>query len=916
MNYKKTLNMPQTLFPMKGNLSKTELKINEYWKNSQIYNKVLQKTSYQQKFSFLQGPPYANNNIHLGTALNIIIKDAIIKNKWLNNYHAPFVLGWDTHGLPLENVILEKNKDAQNWDRKKFYETTKEYAINQLEIQKSQFERLGVIVDKKYYFTSDIKYIEKQLNLFNELRKLGYIYQAKKPVFWTPYKKTALADAEIEYKEKESWSLYFTFHLSSNTKLPKETKLIIWTTTPWTLLVNQAVAINENFSYLLISYHDRHYIIGEDALFKLKKEFGWENYQIIKKLSSNDLLGLKYTNILTGQINPIVLSSHVTNESGTMLVHIAPAHGPEDYQLSHKYNLKLVNAVNEDGFIICNNKYNKKYYEKAATLIVEDLIAMGNVVHSHKFLHQTPVDWRIKKPVYYLASKQIFLDLKKLVNYIDKNLDLIKYQPSWAKERLTKMLHLRQEWCISRQRKYGVPLIIVYDENNQIVNDNAVYNDILEVISKKGVLAWYDLPLNKLISNHVQQQFPVDKWRKEIDIMDVWFDSGSAFLAAYNDQMTEYDLIVEGNDQFRGWFNSMMFLSLALYQKTPYKNLLVHGFIVDKNQKKMSKSLNNFIDPIKVVNDSGADILRLFFLSSDIYSDISYNQQFIQQIALKYRKIRNTFRYLLGNLNDIKSYEFAHINEDSIYFVSHLLPIDNYILNKIQKLHIQIENFYTKFEFHKIINELFEFITNDLSAFYLDYCKDILYVEKSTSERVLQIKYVQYEILSILLKLFGPIIPYTCEEAYLSGNELFHNNKASIFLHNFKTSAFLDIEFKVVEKQWELFFKVRNAINQQIDILQKDQQIQTRQELELKLQLDSSVAQQFANFDLKSYLLLANVVIIDQVQKNQMQNFSFSLNKFSGEKCLRCWKYFSINDLKIFENDLLCLSCHEIISTL
>ena len=918
MNYKKTLNMPFTDFPMRGNLPVNEEKIQAYWRNSSLYQRVLVKNKNNQPFYFLQGPPYANHAIHIGHALNAILKDAVIKHKWLNQTYAPFALGWDTHGLPIEKAVNKTLDHKQSYSVSEFYQLAKDYASKQVELQNKQFQRLGLVVDdKNKYLTNDPKYIYKELQLFNILRQKGLLFQARKPVYWSSSHKTALADAEIIYDNLSTPSCYFTFLVKSGNNLPANCHLCVWTTTPWTLLVNQAVAVNQNFTYLLIENNAKFYIIGEKSLASLKETLNFNNAKIVKKISHTDLISIVYINSLTNQQHHVISSNHVTDDTGTMLVHVAPAHGPEDYTLSYQHDISIVNALDENSNIIIKGPYENLNYLKANPLIVEQLKKSGHLLHFTEFEHSAPLDWRSKQPVYYLASKQWFIDLKPLVKNLDVLFNKIHFYPSWAQTRLHNMLVHRQEWCISRQRKYGVPILIVFDENNKIVTDNDVYEELLNDIKMHGLSSWHNKSLTEILSHKIVSQYNVAAWTKSTDILDVWFDSGTAFFAGYDDNITNYNLVIEGSDQYRGWFNSLILLSAVISETNPpYQHLLSHGFVLDKRRKKMSKSLGNVVDPADIIKEYGADILRLFFLSCDYQNDIAFHKSYLIQIVEKYRKIRNTFRFLLGNLSLIKTYDFLHIEESSILSLNNLAPIDKYLINKIQQLNLKINEYHNKYQFNLVINEINNFIINELSSFYFEYAKDILYVSDIKSDRYTQISYVLYLTLQFLLKNCAPIIPHTCEEAYLAGSDFIVHNKFSIFLHGWDFSDWIDQYCSINNEQWDAFFALRFAINQQFDNLQKEKIVNSKFALAVTIFTDDATKKLLSDLPLQDYLGVGELTFTNKKQPIAVEGDKIFINvtKFAGEKCLRCWKYFEKAAMRDYHEDKICTHCYQLLT--
>ena len=752
-DYKSTLNMPQTDFSMKADLNIKEPQFLNFWLDNNIYQQALAKNKNNESFILHDGPPYANGSLHTGHALNKILKDIVIRYKTMCGFYSPYIPGWDTHGLPIENKILSEMKLSHT--KISIIELRKKaahYALEQIEIQKSQFQKLQLFTDfKKIYKTLDKSYEIEQLKLFYSLYQKGLIYKGLKPVYWSPTSQSALAEAEVEYQEHHSPSIFVKFKVIESDVLSPNDYLIIWTTTPWTLIANSGVAINKDFDYSLIKYNNENHLVATDLIDKLIKEWEWSNFEIIKNIKGKDLINTKYISPINNNISPVVFGHHVTLEAGTGLVHIAPLFGEDDFIIGKKNNLNMIMHINDDGTINdAIDKYKGIFYEDANKTIGQ-FLDENNLLVKLKFIkHSYPHDWRTKKPIIFRGTPQWFVSINKIKDNILDNLKNVKFYSTWGYNRLSNMIENRDDWTISRQRAWGVPIIIFYDENNEPILNDEIFNHLMNIFAKEGTNSWYEKSVDELLPAKYQNL----NWKKEKDIMDVWFDSGSSFVAVDIENIKPpFDLYLEGSDQYRGWFNSSLINSVAYIGKAPYKAIVSHGFLIDEKGRKMSKSLGNGIDPMVIVNKYGADILRLWVANSEYFNDISISENIIKQSAEMYRKIRNTIRFLLSNLSD---YQHQKIDLDGV----HLL-----INEKLNNLKIIIKENYDNYQFINVIKNINNFII-DLSSFYLSITKDTLYVEKKDNQQRRMIQFNFYNILEFLLISLAPILPTTCEEAY------------------------------------------------------------------------------------------------------------------------------------------------------
>ena len=880
-DYKSTLNMPQTDFSMKADLNIKEPQFLNFWLDNNIYQQALAKNKNNESFILHDGPPYANGSLHTGHALNKILKDIVIRYKTMCGFYSPYIPGWDTHGLPIENKILSEMKLSHtNISIIELRKKAAHYALEQIEIQKSQFQKLQLFTDfKKIYKTLDKSYEIEQLKLFYSLYQKGLIYKGLKPVYWSPTSQSALAEAEVEYQEHHSPSIFVKFKVIESDVLSPNDYLIIWTTTPWTLIANSGVAINKDFNYSLIKYNNENHLIATDLIDKLIKEWEWSDFEIIKNIKGKDLINTKYISPINNNISPVVFGHHVTLEAGTGLVHIAPLFGEDDFIIGKKNNLNMIMHINDDGTINdAIDKYKGIFYEDANKTIGQ-FLDENNLLVKLKFIkHSYPHDWRTKKPIIFRGTPQWFVSINKIKDNILDNLKNVKFYSTWGYNRLSNMIENRDDWTISRQRAWGVPIIIFYDENNEPILNDEIFNHLMNIFAKEGTNSWYEKSVDELLPAKYQNL----NWKKEKDIMDVWFDSGSSFIAVDIENIKPpFDLYLEGSDQYRGWFNSSLINSVAYIGKAPYKAIVSHGFLIDEKGRKMSKSLGNGIDPMVIINKYGADILRLWVANSEYFNDISISENIIKQSAEMYRKIRNTIRFLLSNLSD---YQHQKIDLDGV----HLL-----INEKLNNLKIIIKENYDNYQFINVIKNINNFII-DLSSFYLSITKDTLYVEKKDNQQRRMIQFNFYNILEFLLISLAPILPTTCEEAYQF--LLKDNKKVSIFLENFysienkKDNKFEDV--------WKEFFDLKNEIYKLIEEQIQNNLIKRSNEAKVFISTNSEFIK---SLNLKELLMVGKVEFGNKTSVELFQN---------SIKCQRCWNHFEQNEMI----DDICFRCSNVIN--
>ena len=891
---KSLINLPKTAFSMKANLPTREPEILKLWENINLYNELRNSRKGEEKFILHDGPPYANGNIHMGTALNKILKDIIVKFHQMDGKDSVYVPGWDCHGLPIEWKIEEQyKKNKKNKNEVPITEFRKEcrnFAEKWIDVHKGQFKRLGVVGDWENYY-STMSY-EAEAQIVRELGKFlteGSLYRGFKPVLWSTVEKTALADAEVEYQDHKSDTIFASFPIkSSNIKELKDSNIIIWTTTPWTIPANRALAYNENLDYLLIEINDdgdfknKKIIFAEALLGSVIKDCEIKNYKNIHKFKGKDLKGTicKHPFFELGyDYNiPMLEARFVTTEQGTGIVHCAPSHGPDDFNLCLNNGIKAIETVDGDG------KYTKNvalfeglHIFKSNPIVIEKLKEQKKLLSNGELIHSYPHSWRSKAPLVHRATPQWFIsmDSHELRNKALKAIDETKFYPSKGKERLKSMIETRPDWCVSRQRVWGVPLpIFINKKTNEILVDENVFENIANIYEKEGSDCWFsDDPQRFLGSKYKAEDF-----EKLSDIVEVWFDSGSTHsfvLEKRDDLKWPASMYLEGSDQHRGWFHSSLLESCGTRGRAPFENILSHGFVVDGKGLKMSKSLGNVIAPEDILKKYGADILRIWVASSNYAEDLRIDYSILDQHAESYRKIRNTFRYLLGNLND----NFEELELIKIQ-VEELPELEQFMLHKIFILNEKFKNYFKNYDFHNLYKELLNFCTVDLSAFYFDIRKDCLYCDTKDSNKRQSTILLLKIILNALLKWFAPILSFTTEEIFkLVGNKKsIHLEKFVNFPNNFKNE---DLNLK-----WLELIKIRDICNLSIEEKRSAKIIGSSLEALLKIKLNEEKFEIVKDTDLSELCITSSA----QVEKTKHNEVMVETEKAKGNKCSVCWK--------------------------
>lgn len=907
IEYKKTLLMPQTNFPMKGNLSQKEIEIENYWEQINLYQKILQKNKKNSKFILHDGPPYANGDIHIGHALNKILKDFIIRFKNMQGFYTPYIPGWDTHGLPIEIAVLKKLTKNKNIDKNDFLSKCQQFALTFVDKQKKSFRRLGILGEwDDPYLTFHNSFIADELRIFGKMVEKNLIFKNLKPVYWSPFLESVLAESEIEYRDCQTFSIFINFKILNDNWL-KNVNLLVWTTTPWTLPANVAICVHPLKEYKLIENNNQKYIISAATLENLSKKFNWKELKILKTFKGELLKNLIYENTLFSTKGQIVVDTFVLENEGTGLVHIAPGHGHDDFLIGQKYQLPTLCSVDKKGLMKeIAGVYQGLFYEKANHIIIEDLKKKNLLIKTETIIHSYPHDERIKKPVFFLAIPQWFLNITKIKKNIFEQIEKVQWFPQWGKIKMHNMIGNREDWVISRQKTWGVPIPIFYTEKQNPILDINVINYIADLIEKNGKEIWIKWDVKDLLPPGFKHpESPNDFFTKEKDILDVWFDSGTSYsiLRKISHNFFPANIYLEGADQYRGWFNSSIITATIVFGQSPYKQILTHGFVLDGKGQKMSKSLNNVIDPLTIIKQKGADILRLWVASTNYKIDVRIDNSILKQIEEKYRKIRNTLRFMLGNLHQFNPQK--HYIEFEKRETFHQM-----IMLEFQELLLKIIQSYEEYNFEKVISLLYPFITNKLSAFYLDFAKDILYIEKENNKERRIIQSNIYDILMYLLKILAPIIPHTASEAYQT---LPFQKKLDIYLENIPSTEQIkkiviknNQNFQKTKEAFFLFYNLRESILKKLEEARQNKIINKSSQVDLILTLTEKYIKVLELLKIKEKL--NKILIISQIKIIQANHLSIQINKAIGETCPRCWKII----IKKTKNDL-CKNCYEIL---
>ena len=887
---KKYLNLLKTSFPMKANLREKEPKFIKHWDEINLYQRIQEKNKNGQTRILHDGPPYANGHIHIGHALNKTLKDFIVKYYSLKGFHSPYVPGWDCHGLPIE---LKVKKEGAIENLVIFRKKCRSYALKHIDIQKKEFKKLECLGDwDNPYMTMDYNYEADILDAFNKIYEKGFIYKGKKPIHWCPSCETALADAEVEYEDHSSPSIYVKFKILDK----KDLFIVIWTTTPWTIPANLAVSVHPNFDYNFVKSNKGILILAKDLMENALKEMDIENYEVIKTVKGIELENLKYEHPFFNKHCPIILGDHVTLEQGTGCVHTAPGHGADDYEVGKKYNLDIFSPVDDKG------RYTDDFPELKGEFvfdvnekIIEKLRDKDLLIAQKEIKHSYPHCWRCHNPLIFRATPQWFIDTMdpKLKKNVVKNTKETKWIPKWGEVRFTNMIENRVDWCISRQRSWGVPIpSLVCEDCEEEFIDPKFTNELVHKIRENSSDIWFEKDLNELTPKElVCPKCGSKHIKKGKNILDVWFDSGVSWYAVVKNKMKEetpVDLYIEGSDQYRGWFQSSMWPATIITDKAPYKKVITHGFSLDSNGKPMSKSLGNVISPLDVIDKYGAEILRLWVASIDYTEDFKFSYNVLNQMVDSYKNIRNKLRFSLMNISD-----FDH-SKDSVPY-EEMETVDKWALNQLYLFINKLDNSFENYEFHKIYHLVSDFITVTLSSQYFDIIKSRLYTEPPKSIHRRSAQTVLYHVLSLFSQRMAPILSITMEEVYAT----LDGSKDSIFLEEWKKA---DTKWEQFDSKFFIMFEIRDLVLKEMEELRNNKTIGHSLDSKLVIRYKDEIEGIIKSFDLEEFFIVSKVEI--RLDNSLETPYKIEITKAEGEKCPRCWKH-SID----FSESGVCSKC-------
>ncbi|UCD72258.1 MAG: isoleucine--tRNA ligase [Syntrophobacterales bacterium] len=895
MDYRDTLNLPKTGFPMKADLPQREPVILKEWEEKMIYDKLRESAQKREKYILHDGPPYANGHIHIGTAFNKILKDIIVKSKFMAGYDSEYVPGWDCHGLPVEHEV------DKGLGQKKSKLTTleirrlcREYADKFVNIQRKEFKRLGVFGEwDNPYLTMDSKYTACIVREFGKFAQNGSLYRGKKPIYWCTTCHTALAEAEVEYEMDRSPSIYVKFPMISEAQgvLPslkdKKVSVLIWTTTPWTIPANLAIAFHPSFEYVAVEVGQEVFIVAEALLEEVMMKLGVKAYRVLGTFSGATVEGMKCHHPFIDRESILIVGDFVTLDVGTGCVHIAPGHGQEDYEVGLKYGFDIYSPLDNDGrFTPDVPFFAGQFVFDANAAVNKKLAEVGCLLKEEEMEHSYPHCWRCKNPVIFRATEQWFISMeaKRLREKALRNIGQVMWIPYWGKDRIYGMVENRPDWCISRQRSWGVPIVVFYCQScDHVLADKEFMEFVADLFEREGSDVWFQKEAEALLPPDTRcPKCGEDKFRKESDIIDVWFDSGVSWAAVLEKRKyLKYpaDLYLEGSDQHRGWFHSALLTSTGTRGRAPYLTVLTHGFVVDGEGRKMSKSAGNVILPEKVIRDYGAEILRLWVAAEDYRDDIKLSEEILRRLSEAYRRVRNTCRYILGNLYDYDPEKERVSSGD-------LMELDRWALHRLQNLVSRALDAYERFEFHVVYHSINNFCAVDMSALYFDILKDRLYVSPARSIERKSAQTTLYEILMALVKLMAPILPFTAEEVwgYLQGERA-----ESVHLQQFPTVRDEFIEEELA-RRWDKIWQVREEVSRALEVARREKLIG------LSLDAQVSIALPTGFYDLLSPYedQLRGIFIVSQVALSPREDVTevrVEVRKAEGEKCVRCWVY-------------------------
>ncbi len=917
-DYNKTLNLPQTDFPMRAGLPTTEPVMLQKWEENEIYNKLMQKNEGKPLYVLHDGPPYANGNIHLGTALNKVLKDIIVRYKNMSGFKSPFIPGWDTHGLPTELKARAKAGvgNSSTISDVELRKLCREFTLGYLNDQRNQFKRLGVMAEwDNPYITLKPEFEAKQIEVFADMACKGYIYKGLKPVYWCSDCKTALAEAEIEYAEDPCHSIYVKFKVTDDLGKfsamgvdPSKCYFVIWTTTTWTLPANVAICVGPSFDYVLVKNGEEIYIMAEELYKDAMSVAEITDYEVVGTVKGSELELIKTAHPFIDRESLVIVGDHVTLESGTGCVHTAPGHGVDDYNVCRNYpQIPIIVPVDADGYLTEEaGMFAGLSTADANKPIAEHLDKINALFALKKIIHQYPHCWRCKNPVLFRATDQWFCSVDAFKDEAVNAINEVEWIPAWGKDRITSMVRERKDWCISRQRKWGVPIPIFFCKDcGEPYIDRDAMMAVADLFREKGSDAWYELSAAEILpTGTVCKKCGCTEFEKEKDIMDVWFDSGSSHTAVLKQRDNlkwPADLYLEGADQYRGWFQSSLLTSVATNGKAPYKTVLTHGWVVDGEGRKMSKSLGNGIDPQEVVDKYGADVLRLWVASSDYHADIRISDNILKQLSEAYRKIRNTARYILGNLYDFNpDTDMVDLNE--------LMPIDKWAISKLNDLIKRVKAGYDAFEFHQVYHGIHNFCVVDMSNFYLDVLKNRLYIENANSKERRAAQTAMYLILEAMTKMISPILAYTSDEIWKYMPHDSNADRECVLFNQMPNEINLAVDAQFTQT-WDKIHELRDTVKKSIETVVKDKIVKASLDCKVELACGGETYNFVKSIEneLKDVLIVSQVVVTDNNGE-----LTVSVSKADGEKCERCWSYSTTVGADA-DHPTLCSHCANVL---
>jgi len=914
MEMKETLNLLKTKFPMRANLPNKEPERQQEWKEQDIYNQRQELNKDKPTFILHDGPPYANGNIHIGHALNKISKDIIVRYKSMSGFRSPYVPGWDTHGLPIEQALTNTGVDRKSMSVAEFRKLCEDYAWKQINKQRDDFKRLGVAGEwDNPYVTLTKEYEAEQIRVFGKMAEKGYIYRGLKPIYWSPSSESALAEAEIEYHDVRSPNIYVAFNVNDGKSvLDEDTSFVIWTTTPWTLPANLAIAVKPDATYGVYEADGRKFVVAAELADQVAETLEWEDVKLLKEIPGKDMEGITAKHPFYDRDSLLIIGDHVTLEDGTGLVHTAPGHGEDDYIVCQKYDLPVLSPVDGKGLFTDEAPgLEGQFYDKANKTITEWLEENNALLKLDFFTHSYPHDWRTKKPVIFRATPQWFASIKDFRQDILDAIGDVDWLQPWGMQRIYNMVRDRGDWVISRQRAWGVPLPIFYGENGEAIITPELTEHVAELFAEHGSNVWFEREAKDLLPEGFEHpSSPNGQFEKETDIMDVWFDSGSSHHAVLRqrDNLTfPADMYLEGSDQYRGWFNSSLTTSVAINGVPPYKSVLSQGMVLDGAGKKMSKSIGNVIDPNKVIKQMGADLIRLWVSRVDTQADVRVSMEILKQVSEVYRKIRNTIRFLIQNTED---FDFK---KDSIAYKD-LRPVDQYMMNKLNVTVEHVIDGYERYNFSDIFKEINHFLTLDVSNFYANFAKDILYIDAPDAYDRRAMQTVFYHIVRDLTKLLTPILPHTAEEiwGYLEEDESY------VQLAEFPEVKEYENTDELLE-QWSKFMSLRDNVLKANEVARENKIIGKDFEAKTTIYASQSVKELLdgLNSDIRQILIASEINVKDLEEKLEderildFENVSILVERMQGEVCTRC-RITTEDSIKLSEDEYLCQRCHDI----